>query len=205
MPNRSADELFQLVKTLEKGEKRNFKLYVSRNAGAEDLKITLLFDALDKMDVYDEDALLKKNPAIQKQQLSNLKAHLYKQILVSLSLIKSEQAVDIQLHEQLEHARILYNKGLYHQSLKLLQRTKDLAKIYNQITFWVQALFFEKKIETLHITRSFEHRAEELANEVNELNERLTMVGKLGAELVPVKISATWKGCDRKRWILRAR
>lgn len=179
MPNRSADELFQLVKTLEKGEKRNFKLYVSRNAGAEDLKITLLFDALDKMDVYDEEILLKKNPAIQKQQLSNLKAHLYKQILVSLSLIKSEQAVDIQLHEQLEHARILYNKGLYHQSLKLLQKTKDLAKSYNQITFWVQALFFEKKIETLHITRSFEHRAEELANEVNELNERLTMVGKL--------------------------
>jgi hypothetical protein len=179
MPNRSADELFQLVKTLEKGEKRNFKLYVSRNAGAEDLKITMLFDALDKMDAYDEELLLKKNPAIQKQQLSNLKAHLYKQILVSLSLIKSEQAIDIQLHEQLEHARILYNKGLYHQSLKLLQKTKDLAKSYNQITFWVQALFFEKKIETLHITRSFEHRAEELANEVNELNERLTMVGKL--------------------------
>ena len=176
MPNRSADELFQLVKTLEKGEKRNFKLYVSRNAGAEDLKITLLFDALDKMDVYDEDALLKKNPAIQKQQLSNLKAHLYKQILVSLSLIKSEQAVDIQLHEQLEHARILYNKGLYHQSLKLLQRTKDLAKSYNQITFWVQALFFEKKIETLHITRSFEHRAEELANEVNELKQELNSI-----------------------------
>jgi len=179
MPNRSADELFQLIKTLEKGEKRNFKLYVSRNAAAEDLKITQLFDALDKMEVYDEELMLKKYPAIQKQQLSNLKAHLYKQILASLRLIKTEQAIDIQLHEQLEHARILYNKGLYHQSLKLLQKTKELAKAYNQITFWVQALFFEKKIETLHITRSFEHRAEELALEVNELNERLSMVGKL--------------------------
>ena len=89
MPNRSADELFQLIKTLEKGEKRNFKLYVSRNAAAEDLKITQLFDALDKMDAYDEDLLLKKNAAIQKQQLSNLKAHLYKEILASLRLIKS--------------------------------------------------------------------------------------------------------------------
>lgn len=164
---------------MKKGEKRNFKLYVSRNAAAEDLKITQLFDALDKMEVYDEELMLKKHPAIQKQQLSNLKAHLYKQILASLRLIKTEQAIDIQLHEQLEHARILYNKGLYHQSLKLLQKTKELAKTYNQITFWVQALFFEKKIETLHITRSFEHRAEELAMEVNELNERLSMVGKL--------------------------
>jgi tetratricopeptide (TPR) repeat protein len=179
MPNRSADELFQLIRTLEKGEKRNFKLYMGRNAPSDELKIITLFDAIDKSDIYDEDAILRKNPSIQKQQLSNLKAHLYRQILSSLRLIRNEQSVDMQLHEQLDHARILYNKGLYHQSLKILQKIKELAKNYNQITFWVQALFFEKKIETLHITRSFDHRAEELAQEVNELNDRLAMVGKL--------------------------
>lgn len=179
MPNRSADELFQLIKTLEKGEKRNFKLYVSRNAASDDLKIITLFDAIDRSDVYEEEAMLKKNPAISKQQLSNLKAHLYRQILASLRLIRNEQNVDLQLHEQLDHARILYNKGLYHQSLKALQKIKDTARSYNQITFWVQALFFEKKIETLHITRSFADRAEVLATEVDELNDRLAMVGKL--------------------------
>lgn len=179
MPNRSADELFLLVKTLEKGEKRNFKLYVTRNAATEDLKIIQLFDALDKSDQYDEEQLLKKNPGIQKQQLSNLKGHLYRQILASLRLIRNEQNVDMLLHEQLDHARILYNKGLYHQSLKILQKIKELAKQNNQITFWVQALFFEKKIESLHITRSFEDRANALAAEVDDLNDRLTMVGKL--------------------------
>ncbi|MFN5422869.1 MAG: hypothetical protein ACK5AO_06355 [bacterium] len=179
MPNRSADELFQLIKALEKGEKRNFKLYVGRNAPADDMKIITLFDAIDKAENYDEEAILRKNPSIQKQQLSNLKAYLYRQILSSLRLIRNEQSVDLQLHEQLDHARILYNKGLYHQSLKMLQKIKELAHHYNQITFWVQALFFEKKIETLHITRSFDHRAEELALEVNELNDRLAMVGKL--------------------------
>ena len=179
MPNRQADELFQLIKTLEKGEKRNFKLYVSRNISSDELKIITLFDAIDKMDVYDEESILKKNPSIQKQQLSNLKAHLYKQILASLRLIKNDQAVDIQLHEMLDHARILYNKGLYHQSLKILQKIKELANSYNQITFWMQALFFEKKIETLHITRSFDDRAEILAREMNDLSARLSMVGKL--------------------------
>ena len=54
MPNRSTDILFQLIKSLEKGEKRNFKLYVKRNSGSEDLKIVQLFDALDKMEEYDE-------------------------------------------------------------------------------------------------------------------------------------------------------
>jgi hypothetical protein len=179
MPNRSADELFQLIKTLEKGEKRNFKLYVTRNAASDDLKIIQLFDALDHAEVYDEESILKKNTSIQKQQLSNLKAHLYRQILSSLRLLRIDQSIDIQLHEQLDYARILYNKGLYHQSLKLLQKIKELAKSNNQITYWVQALFFEKKIETLHITRSFDDRANKLAAEVDDLNERLTMVGKL--------------------------
>ena len=78
MPNRSADELFQLIKTLEKGEKRHFKLYVNRNGATEDLKIIQLFDAIDRMEIYDEEVILKKNPSILKQQLSNLKAHLYK-------------------------------------------------------------------------------------------------------------------------------
>lgn len=179
MPNRSRDELFQLIKTLEKAEKRNFKLFVRRNSATDDLKIIQLFDALDKMEGYDEDVLLKKNPELKKQQLSNLKAHLYKQILSSLRIIRQEDNIDIQLHEQLDNARVLYNKGLYTQSLKILQRIKEMAKSYNQITYWLQALFFEKKIETLHITRSFEDRAEQLAGEVEELNDRLVMVGKL--------------------------
>jgi hypothetical protein len=94
-------------------------------------------------------------------------------------LIRIDQSIDIQLHEQLDYARILYNKGLYIQSLKLLQKIKELAKSNNQITYWVQALFFEKKIETLHITRSFADRANDLAEEVDDLNARLTMVGNL--------------------------
>ena len=69
MPNRSTDPLFQLIKSLEKSEKRNFKLYVKRHSGGEDLKIVQLFDALDKMDEYDEELVLNKNKAISKQQL----------------------------------------------------------------------------------------------------------------------------------------
>jgi hypothetical protein len=179
MPNLSSDELFQLVKTLQKAEKRNFKLFVKRNAATEDLKIIVLFDALDKMEVYDEELLLKRNRSIRKAQLSNLKAHLYKQILASLRILRDENNIDIQLHEQLDYARILYNKGLYIQSLKVLAKIKELSRSHNQITFWLQALFFEKKIESLHITRSLENRAEQLSREVDELNDRLVMMGKL--------------------------
>ena len=71
MSKRSTDELFQLLKSLEKAEKRNFKLYVRRNSGSTDLKIIRLFDALDKMEDYDEELLLRKHKSIQKQQLPN--------------------------------------------------------------------------------------------------------------------------------------
>jgi hypothetical protein len=178
MPNRSTDALFQLVKSLEKSEKRNFKLYAKRNSSSEDLKVITLFDALDKMDTYDENLLLKKHKSIKKQQLSNLKAHLYKQILSSLRLIKDEN-IDIQLHEQMDFARILYNKGLYLQSLRILDKLKELARAHNQVTYLLQVLFFEKKIEALHITRSMQDRADQLAGEVNEVNNRLTLIGRL--------------------------
>ena len=179
MPNRSTDWLFQLVKSLEKSEKRNFKLYVKRNSSAEDLKIIQLFDALDKMADYDEEVLLKKNKAIRKQQLSNMKAHLFKELLASLRLLNNEKNIDILLHEQMDHARILYNKGLYLQSLKILDRIKENARAYNQLTFLLPVLFFEKKIEALHITRSMQDRADRLTQEVNEVNNRLLMISEL--------------------------
>ena len=154
MPNRSTDELFQLVKSLEKAEKRNFKLFVKRNSTSPDLKIIQLFDAFDKMEDYDEEQLLKKNRSIRKQQLSNLKSHLYRQILASLRILKDENNIELELHEYMDYARILYNKGLYLQSLKVLGRIKTFASEHNQVTFWLQALIFEKKIEALYITRS---------------------------------------------------
>ncbi len=179
MPNRSTDTLFQLIKSLEKSEKRNFKLFVKRNSPGENLKTIQLFDALDKMTDYDEAMLLKKNKEISKQQLSNIKAHLYKQLLSSLRLIKEESNIDIQLHELMDHARILFNKGLYLQSLKALKQLKDLARSHSQFTYLQQALFFEKKIETLYITRSMQDRAEQLATESNLVNDQVTLVNKL--------------------------
>jgi hypothetical protein len=126
MPNRNTDELFQLIQSLSKSEKRIFKLHVKRISGSDDLKILALFDALDSMAEYDEEKLLRKNSSIQKQQLSNMKAYLYKQILSSLT--HSSPDIETQLSEQLIYARLLYNKGLYMQALKILDKVKLLAK-----------------------------------------------------------------------------
>ena len=150
MPNRSTDALFQLIHSLQKSEKRNFKLYVKRNSSNQDLKIVQLFDAIDKMSNYDENLLLTKTTSIKKQQLPNIKAHLYKQILSSLRLLEGSDN---------------------HQSLRFLEKIKEAAKESNQLSILIEVLMKEKKIETLHITRSMEDRAEALTSEVN--NARL--------------------------------
>jgi tetratricopeptide (TPR) repeat protein len=178
MANRSADILFQLIKSLEKSEKRHFKLYIKRSSGNEDLKIVQLFDALDKMQDYDEKLLMKKL-SFSKPQLSNLKTHLYKQLLASLRLLKTTENTDLQLSEHMDNARLLYNKGLKHQSLKILERAKEIAKANNKLNFLAQLISLEKKIETLHITRSSLEKTEQLTRESTEISEHIDRVTKL--------------------------
>ena len=66
MPSRSADTLFQLIHSLQKAEKRAFKLYARRHSSNEDLKMIQLFDAIDKMPEYDDAVLLKRFPTVKK-------------------------------------------------------------------------------------------------------------------------------------------
>ena len=179
MSNRSTDILFQLIHSLEKSEKRHFKLYIKRSSSNENLKIIQLFDAIDKLKEYDDKLLLKKLPDIQKTQLSNLKAHLYKQILASLRLLKSADSIDLQLNEQFDYAHILYKKGLFLQSLRLLERAKEIARAHQKINFLTQVIGLEKRIESLHITRSMQDRAEILSMEAIQVSRHIDMVARL--------------------------
>ena len=179
MPNRSNDILFQLIKSLQKSEKRHFKLYIKRNSNNDDLKIIHLFDVLDKLEEYDEKSILKKLPSIQKIQLANLKSHLYKQILSSLRLLKTTDNIDLQLSESLDFARLLYNKGLKLQALKILEKAKELARANQKFNSMAQVISLEKKIETLHITRSSIDRTEILTKEALDISGHIDRVTRL--------------------------
>lgn len=179
MPNRQNDALHQLIQALSKAEKRNFKLFMHRNNGGKDLKVTDLFDAIDAQENYDDERILKKLKSVNKSQLANMKTHLYRQVLASLRILKAGHSIELQMNEQLDYARLLFNKGLYHQSLKLLDRVKQLAISYEQNTFLIQVISFEKKIETLYITRSLQNRADQLGIESKTANERRENITRL--------------------------
>ncbi len=77
MKRRSSDFVFQLIQAMTKSEKRQFKLYARRLEANQSAKFVLLFEVLDKQKMYDEAQIISLIH-VKKQQLSNLKAHLYK-------------------------------------------------------------------------------------------------------------------------------
>ena len=178
MTKEQKDNLFVLIKSLSKSEKRQFKLYVGRLGVNEDSKFLTLFNILDKLPSYDEVVILKKG-IVKKQQLSNLKAHLYKQILISLRLNPSHQNVRIQIREQLDFATILYHKGLYKQSLKILDKAKSLAIANEEKNIASEIVELEKVIESQYITRSWSSRADELTIQAKELSQQNVLASKL--------------------------
>ncbi|MFK7935102.1 MAG: hypothetical protein AB8G22_16440 [Saprospiraceae bacterium] len=169
MPKQKTDDLIQLIKSLTRAEKRHFRLFVRRNQASNDILFLQLFDFLDKHKEYDEQLILKKLPGIKKRQLSNLKAHLYKQLLMSLRLLNRNNHQDMQLREQVDYALVLYDKGLYRQSLDVLGKAKKRALELQRHRQAMEIIAAEKQIEGQYITRSIQNRAEELTQQANEV------------------------------------
>jgi len=200
MPKVVKDNLFDLVKSLSKSEKRQFRLYAGRLGVNEDAKFMALFDILEKLSGYDEEEILK-NKEIKKKQLSNLKAHLYKQILISLRLNPIHQNVRLQLREQLDFATILYHKGLYNQSLKILDKAKTMALDSEEKNMAYEIIELEKVIESQYITRSLSNRADELtvqARDVSKLNVIASKLSNLSLQLYGIFLKKGYVKSDEE-------
>jgi hypothetical protein len=192
MPKKQKDSLFQLIKSLNKAEKRHFKLYSRRNAATGDPLFLKLFDFLDRQKQYQEEAIYMKVPDIKRSQLANIKSHLYKQLLVSLRLLHRSQNIEILVREYLDFAQILYAKGLYRQSLTLLDRAKNKAVEINLHSLALEIISFEKLIESQYVTGSMAPKAEELASSSFSLAKKTmgeTRFSNLSLELYGVYLT----------------
>lgn len=178
MTNDRKDPLFILIKSLSKSEKRQFKVYAGRLGVNTDSKFMALFNHLDKSDALNDTVIISKG-IVTKLQLSNLKAHLYKQILVSLRLSPIHQNIRSQLREQLDFATILYHKGLYKQSLKILDKAKAIAIENEENNMAYEIVEYEKLIESQYITRSINTRADELTIQAKALSVKNVLTSRL--------------------------
>jgi len=175
MSTQSSSSLIELVNNLTKGEKRHFRMFVNRTNPNEEKLFLQLFDFINKYGYFDEEQILKKWPRIKKRQLSNLKAHLYKQLLQSLRQQYRQHHVDMDLREHLDYAKILYNKGMYRASLQILDKVKKLAIQNRLLSDALTIIEFEKHIESQHITGSMYPKAEQITKETEKIIRQLSL------------------------------
>lgn len=169
MPISRTDQLKSLVRSLTKAEKKNFRLYARRIQSSDGLMYLELFDVLEKDGSLSDQEIIAQMGDITKSQYSNLKRHLYTQLLVILRLLHKNKQVHVRIREHIDFAYVLYGKGLHLQSLKLLDKAKDLAKQSHDDFALLTIVEIEKTIESRHITRSGAAITESLIDTSEEL------------------------------------
>jgi tetratricopeptide (TPR) repeat protein len=158
-------ELFKLIKSLSKSEKRFFKLSSSLQSG--DKNYLKIFDFIEAQVKYDEEELKEafKNETFIKH-LPSEKNHLYKLILKALRSYYSEQSVSSMLKQEIKNVEILYNKALYKECEKFVQRAKEIARDHEKFYYWYELLSWEKKLlEEAYESGEFSTNLDELVEE----------------------------------------
>lgn len=164
------DDLFQLIKSLDQSERRYFKIFASLHIKeSENNKYVRLFDAIDSQEQYDESEIRKqfKNEKLL-NQLHVAKNYLYNNILKSLRLYHSEKSKLNELMDLLRDVQILYDKSLYKQCRKHLDKAKKIAYEYEKYAQILAIIDWEK---TLARTKAYyDFSEDELLNYYNEHN-----------------------------------
>lgn len=141
------ESVFELIKSMNKAEKRNFKLYATRQGDPQDSKFIALFDCLDGIELYDEEKILQRCGNIKKEQLPNMKAHLYKQLLVSLRMLNVRHSALLELQEQIDFVRILLDRGMCNHASRLLDKAAARADELEQNVMMLQIIELRKQVQ----------------------------------------------------------
>jgi len=142
------DDLFQLIKSLDQSEKRYFKVFATMHVkGSDNNKYVSLFDAIDSQSEYDEKEIRKifANETFL-NQLHVAKNYLYNTILKSLRLYYSEKSKLNELMDILRDVQILFDKSLFKQCRKQLDKAKKIAYTYEKFAQILVILDWEKTL-----------------------------------------------------------
>lgn len=173
MSKERSDALFHLIKSLKKSEKRYFKLSM---ANGEEKKFSRLFNIIENQSEFNDEEILKKDATIKAKQLSNMKAHLYTKILNSLRDYNANTLPNIKIRDMIDHAEILFNKGLYKQCAEVIKKVKKIAIKGGNLEMQLEILKWEKQV--LFHTSGKENvaRTNEIIVDVQRVNNRINNI-----------------------------
>jgi tetratricopeptide (TPR) repeat protein len=141
------DHLHRLIHSLDRAEKRYFKLYAARHLAAGQGNHVRLFDAIEKMSEYNEKQLLsrfEKEPFVRHFAIT--KRRLYEAVLHALDAFHAERSLDARLRRSLRQADILHARALYQDAARSLRSVKRLALQHERFTVLLDALDQERRL-----------------------------------------------------------
>ncbi|HVZ41337.1 MAG TPA: hypothetical protein VHI13_18805 [Candidatus Kapabacteria bacterium] len=124
----ASSDLFELITSLSKSEKRYFRIFASLHARDGSNKYLQLFDLIDAQREYNEEEVRARfQERFALRHFAEAKYYLYNAILRALHLYAADQSVDVQITTALHQAMILYDRNLFRQSEKMVARARELA------------------------------------------------------------------------------
>lgn len=135
------DDLFRLIRSLTRSEKRYFTLHASTHR--KDARHLELFRAIDRQKVYDEGALRRLfREKGYSEHLGVAKGYLHGLIMKALRSYHAGISQNARVKEMLRDVEILRMRGLHDQSARMLDKAAAIAESNNfhyyllEINYW---------------------------------------------------------------------
>lgn len=143
----SNSSIFTLIKSLTKAEKRFFQIFSKRHTIGDTNNYLILFNIINQLKFDDNELIIKglKENNISTTYLSADKNYLFSVILKSLTVFHNDDSYGMKLKNQLQSIEILFYKGLYKESLKLIQSAEKVAVKIENFSLLLDILNWKKK------------------------------------------------------------
>lgn len=189
------DDLFQLIKSLDKNEKGYFKKLTARyGAKSEGNDYLKLFDLLDKANEYDEVKIKKQfTKAGKKFNLSAQKKYLYQQIIRALRSYSSGKSSAYTLNETLLDIQNLVDKNLSKQAFELIEESLKKASASENLELELQLKLVEDKLMVRYNREFSNEQILKVKDEIKVLTEQINTELLLSSLFIEMK-----KGDERR-------
>ncbi|MCD6018046.1 MAG: hypothetical protein K0S53_1167 [Bacteroidetes bacterium] len=169
-------DLFDLVKSLSKSEKRFLKL----TASASDLNPNLitLFNTIEVATDFREDFFTKKSKDEALNIKSQISDNLYNFILKCLRSFHAESSASYIIKDEITNILNLFDKAQYKQCRKILNKQKQEAYRFERFHFILELIGLEKLLISIETQFNIKHNTiEELVKEEQTVIEKAKNLG----------------------------
>lgn len=183
--------LHVLIHSMNNNEKRYFQLFSSRHTIGDKNNYVKLFDVIARQKQYDDDEIKKtfEGTSIGNNLRVN-KHYLYNLILKSLNSFHANSSARARLREMTGSIEILFERGLYEQCEKILEKAIKTAQKYELDTILLDLYKWDYQITVAQyfLNKSEEHEEERVMN-VIQLLDKIKKTSNI--ELISSKILMT--------------